>query len=950
MKRIWWAPLPGVFLIGIGEQKMRCHRPFKTFFVVAWVLAGLTVVGFGCTGSPKKRTPLEEPVPLPTKVVDLIPDPGPNPTSPPGTPEPGVKAAKCFEEPDTSVFVPAYLETRNTQFKEVTYADLQNKIVEHCSGCHQAPNAGSGNFRYAASYEDQEMYINGEKRLVPGIQSTARQMIASMNPERGKGNNGITTMPKGKYDQNPKYFDEMRAELEYWAGANYPKDKFYIPQTDTNTGHLPYVNASKFNSDLGNCIPKTMGSDPEKDAFFSNTKVLPEKLSQTDLFSLDSLELAEKGTVSYNVEYPLWADNADKGRYIHLPSKETEPGKWEPIPAQYNRKTLEFDLPKNTRLYKTFYRSIVTKSGEIKFRKIETRLILVRDSLETHLMASYKWNPEETEAFLQSKVYRDGSGWQDDSFELTVNDQTQKKRLYAIPGYQRCVDCHQGNSTGILGFSALQLNRRAFGEAGRDFPTQKHELNQIERLKSFGVLAGFESKKELPELENQAFFGDRVPRNLEEMKLQGYMEGNCAHCHTENGLAIKSGVTPLKLKFPSLYNISKTAVVDRVTRTYVDNTQPEKSLIYKRVAMEGFNDEDEVPMPMHTPGGAACRLKTLVANWLNAWPGGTVTPENRIQVKCEPNDSFFWLDSDFTSDKGPYVPRRSDWADPEKGMPEKFRNLVETEELKNLSKSLFPVGFYDRSQLQKCNFPDDPVPEVLPNWALSNGKLRQPWGSRFLISPGNFFYTEVCHKCHGKAGDAKAAIATKLALRTGGEKRVPSFISGLVGNDLKNLDIFNVPVPGTSETKNLGGNYLIWMAMEGTLFEFPKSFHHYLGENKAQMLKTLRENCINLLKSHPSLPPEIRQNSNSYSSELYKQICFYNNSSYENLPEELQYYLISENEPPQPRNPKALEEWADRAAYNIGWAIFEYLKADLASGKLSPSPSACELRHPLKSK
>ena len=84
---------------------------------------------------------------------------------------------------------------------------------------------------------------------------------------------------------------------------------------------------------------------------------------------------------------------------------------------------------------------------------------------------------------------------------FTIN---KLKRKYVVPGSERCVECHKVNDDLVLGFTPLQLNRRSFGEGGRDLPIAQEDLDQVERLKKFGFLQS--NLMGLPKLESD--FGD----------------------------------------------------------------------------------------------------------------------------------------------------------------------------------------------------------------------------------------------------------------------------------------------------------------------------------------------------------------------------------------------------------------------------------------------------------
>ncbi len=96
---------------------------------------------------------------------------------------------------------------------------------------------------------------------------------------------------------------------------------------------------------------------------------LPEHLKDTDLFTLDSKVLAQYGVIAYSPTYPLWSDGSGKLRHVRVPKGEA---------ITYNAETKQFDIPANTRFYKTFLKKVIDESGEASFRKIETRIIVSR--------------------------------------------------------------------------------------------------------------------------------------------------------------------------------------------------------------------------------------------------------------------------------------------------------------------------------------------------------------------------------------------------------------------------------------------------------------------------------------------------------------------------------------------------------------------------------------------
>ena len=112
------------------------------------------------------------------------------------------------------------------------------------------------------------------------------------------------------------------------------------------------------------------------------------------------------------------------------------------------------------------------------------------------------------------------------------------------PGAQRCIQCHMGSesSSFVLGFMPLQINRRPVGVGGVIDPAGPDELTQLQRLIDYGVVTGIDSADDILPLEQSE--GTRTPRNNYELVAQGYMLGNCAHCHNPRGYPIRAEPRP----------------------------------------------------------------------------------------------------------------------------------------------------------------------------------------------------------------------------------------------------------------------------------------------------------------------------------------------------------------------------------------------------------------------
>ncbi|MGA7121534.1 MAG: hypothetical protein WBY94_15625, partial [Polyangiaceae bacterium] len=290
---------------------------------------------------------------------------------------------------------------------------------------------------------------------------------------------------------------------------------------------------------------------------------LPEHLSETDLVTFDTATLAQYGVIAYQPNYPLWSDDAGKLRYVRVPRGTS---------IQLNKSTQEFTIPPNTRFYKTFMKKIIDTDGSYRFRKVETRLIVSRpDQLNadgsytpTALFGTYQLNSIETDAVLLESPLRDALPFSDTLIQYTTDEQLAAEilasnptspleallengaaRHYAIPSSDRCVQCHMGSNSAsfVLGFRPVQIKRRELNVGGTILepgqgPPGADELTQLQRLVDYGVITGVDSVDDVLPLEQSE--GTRAPRSSGptdnyELVAQGYMVGNCAHCHNPRG-------------------------------------------------------------------------------------------------------------------------------------------------------------------------------------------------------------------------------------------------------------------------------------------------------------------------------------------------------------------------------------------------------------------------------
>jgi mono/diheme cytochrome c family protein len=434
-------------------------------------------------------------------------------------------------------------------------SDLYSLFDSSCGTCHV--HSDSGGWVVGVSNFGSKI----DQHVFDRIESNDPKLF--MPPDGGGGK-----AFRDRADNDPvKALDTL---LHQWIDQGRPANSFLLPVTDTSSSDstTPYLLSPDLGNamtNIGTCVPDrgmvgTSASAMDSlDTFFAQATDLPATLDKTDLYTLDSEALAREGVVSYQPTYPLWTDNAGKMRYVRVPRGKS---------IVFDKTTQQFQIPPNTRFYKTFLKQVKDVNGNMGWRKIETRVIVSRPDIDlpdgtvkqTALFGTYLWNADETQATLQNVPLRNGQPFADRIFTYITDEQAAQSiidaapadeasqlqdagllRHYAVPGSERCIQCHMGspNKAFILAFSPLQINRRKAGTGGLYEPgagetVSDEELSQLQRLIDYGVISGMTSPADVLPLEESQ--GTRHARTAEELNAQAYMLGNCSHCHNPRGL------------------------------------------------------------------------------------------------------------------------------------------------------------------------------------------------------------------------------------------------------------------------------------------------------------------------------------------------------------------------------------------------------------------------------
>ncbi len=695
-----------------GHRKQRAERSHRQ--ALQWRIALFLLAGCAQEEYPLALYDLQHPGPPDAQV----PDSSVGSTSP---------AGRCVQAHATNL--PARLVAMSSAAAAapttVLVSDVFQSFLSVCGECH-GPSAANGGFQITTALAFKSGFTQTELNHVlsngPSNPSVPMSPTDPNDPMPPFDSPNGEAFSKREETDPVKVFGELAQE---WIHAGSPND-FIPPQASVegDAGADGGAEPSQFllrpaignaMTNIGDCIPdkglvgseETMSAQldakfaalmPQVSGTAAQVIGLPEHLSETDLFTLDSRTLAEYGVIAYAPGYPLWSDNAGKLRYVRVP-RGTSIG--------FDKATQKFSIPANTRFYKTFMKQIVDVDGSIRWKKIETRLIVSRpdtaglegDAAPTAIYGTYRWNDAETDAVLVETPLRDGLPWSDTVLQYNTDEplaarilatnpaapdealvEGQAARHYAIPSHERCLECHEGSQgqNFVLGFIPLQIARRPTGVGGVIEETGPDELTQLRRFIDYGVITGMDSPSDALPLEQSQ--GTRAPRNGFELIAQGYMLGNCSHCHNPRGdpsienpalkpvLDFLPGVTegvdggifqfPLEKYSPRIFRGQSGAVqIPYVTPSLVDQPRfdasgnfvvsqflqngqtnpplgevvyaPWRSLIYRNVdtAFSYTDDEALFPhMPRNTPGYDP-RAHQILSDWMVSIPAELKHPE-----------------------------------------------------------------------------------------------------------------------------------------------------------------------------------------------------------------------------------------------------------------------------------------------------------------------------------
>ncbi|MGJ3232142.1 MAG: SO2930 family diheme c-type cytochrome [Oceanicaulis sp.] len=325
------------------------------------------------------------------------------------------------------------------------------------------------------------------------------------------------------------------------------------------------------------------------------------------------------GVTPYDLNTALFSDYALKLRTVWTPEGAG--------PAVYDEREA-FAFPVGAVITKTFYYpraggvDAVSADGVAmqhfdgraldltSVRLIETRVLVRREAGWEAL--PYVWNEDQSEA----RLARAGA-----FVDLTLVSDAQGARPldYLVPDVNQCANCHvtdtsDGRGLRPIGPKARHLNGPFDYADGTD--------NQIARWSATGLLAGAPAPEAAPA--TPAWSGD-IPASLAALDAaaRGYIDVNCAHCHSRTGQADTSGLylepwEPVSANF----GVCKPPIAaGRGTGNRLYGIVPgdaDASIFVHRME----SDRPDIMMPELGRAVAHEEGVALVAAWIDAMAGG----------------------------------------------------------------------------------------------------------------------------------------------------------------------------------------------------------------------------------------------------------------------------------------------------------------------------------------
>jgi uncharacterized repeat protein (TIGR03806 family) len=241
----------------------------------------------------------------------------------------------------------------------------------------------------------------------------------------------------------------------------------------------------------------------------------PALLSQTGAFTNLASLAHRSGLVPYEVNSPLWSDNAVKQRWIALPN--------DGAPYSTNEQagfapSGEWSFPAGTVFVKHFELPVSDTNASVR-RRLETRF-LVSATNNAFYGVTYKWRADNTDADLLTNSLSENI--------LITTPGGTRTQIWHYPSQQECLSCHTPSAGWVLGVKTRQLN------GDFTYPATARSDNQLRTWNHLGMLAPAINETDINTFDRLVKVSDSSASV--ENRVRSYLDANCAQCHRPLGV------------------------------------------------------------------------------------------------------------------------------------------------------------------------------------------------------------------------------------------------------------------------------------------------------------------------------------------------------------------------------------------------------------------------------
>lgn len=299
--------------------------------------------------------------------------------------------------------------------------------------------------------------------------------------------------------------------------------------------------------------------------------VIPTQLSETGCVDSNDPFLPAPGMIPFDVNAPLWSDNAEKYRFLSIPDGTT---------IDLDAVTGDFIFPTGSVLMKHFL---------LNDRIFETRLLMRHQTGWGGY--SYEWQYDTNNDPVDATLLTEGK---DKTFE-GVN--------WHYPSRTECFLCHTEAANFTLGPEVSQLNKEQV------YPTTFITANQIDTLDTINMFTSLE-----PALNSLFLYALDDETATVEQRARSYLHTNCGVCHRPGG----GGRGTMDLRYSTSFQNTQTCGTTPSFGSFgITNAQliapgsPDQSVLYHRLT-----STDSSRMPPLGTGLVDNQAASVINEWI----------------------------------------------------------------------------------------------------------------------------------------------------------------------------------------------------------------------------------------------------------------------------------------------------------------------------------------------